>query len=94
MRESVKISARRSLRHLDARWVFSVEHAGCENWTKWYGSRKEALRAALGACEHGTPERISYYEFCAVPQEREITIGELRRMAVEAAQEATDERPT
>ena len=94
MRESVKISARRSLRHLDARWVFSVEHAGCENGTKWYGSRKEALQAALGACEHGTPERISYYEFCSVPQEREISIDELRRMAVEAAQEATDERPT
>jgi len=94
MRESVKISARRSLRYLDARWIFSVERTGCENWTKWYGSRKEALQAALGACEHGAPEWISYYEFCAVPQEREISIDELRRMAVEAAQEAADERPT
>ena len=91
MRESVKISARRSLRHLDARWVFSVVHG---KRTTWYDSRQEALQAALGACEHGTPERISYYEFCAVPQEREISIDELRRMAVEAAQEATDERPT
>ena len=92
MRESVKISARRSLRYLDARWIFSVERTGCENWTKWYGSRKEALQAALGAGERGA--RISYYEFCAVPQEREISIDELRRMAVEAAQEAADERPT
>ena len=91
MCEAVKINARRSLRHLDARWVFSVVHG---KRTTWYDSRQEALQAALGACEHGTPERISYYEFCAVPQEREITIGELRRMAVEAAQEATDERPT
>ena len=91
MRESVKISARRSLRHLDARWVFSVVRG---KRTTWYDSRQEALQAALGACEHGTPERISYYEFCSVPQEREISIDELRRMAVEAAQEATDERPT
>jgi len=88
MRESVKISARRSLRHLDARWIFSVVHG---KRTTWYDSRKEALQAALAACERGTP-RVSYYEFCAVPQEREITIGELRGMAVEAAQEATDER--
>ena len=91
MCEAVKINARRSLRHLDARWIFSVVHG---KRTTWYDSRKEALRAALGACEHGTPERISYYEFCSVPQEREISIDELRRMAVEAAQEATDERPT
>ena len=80
MCENVRISARRSLRHLDARWVFSVEHAGQK--TEWYDSSKEAFRAALAAYERGA--RISYYEFCAVPQEREITVDELRRMAEEA----------
>ena len=86
--ELVRISARRSLARLDARWVYSVDHAAGR---EWYDSRRDAFRAALAACERGTP-RVSYYEFCSVPQEREITIGELRKMAVEAAQEATDER--
>ena len=89
MCENVKISARRSLRHLDARWVFSVVRG---KRTEWYDSGEEAFRAALVAGERGA--RISYYEFCSVPQEREISVDELRRMAVEAAQEATDERPT
>ena len=76
MRESVKISARRSLRHLDARWIYGVEHAAGR---EWYDSRRDACLAALVAGERGA--RISYYEFCAVPQEREISIDELRRMA-------------
>ncbi len=79
--EAVKISARRSLARLDARWVYSVDHAAGR---EWYDSRRDAFSAALAACEHGTPERISYYEFCSVPQEREISIDELRRMAKEA----------
>ena len=81
MCETVRISARRSLRHLDARWIYSVEHAG-HGGTEWYNSSEEAFRAALVAGERGA--RISYYEFCAVPQEREITVDELRRMAEEA----------
>ena len=90
MCENVKISARRSLRHLDARWVFSVVRG---KRTTWYDSRQEALQAALEICEPGV-HRVYYHEFCSVPQEREISIDELRRMAVEAAPEATDERPT
>ena len=82
MCETVRISARRSLRHLDARWIYSVEHAGRGKRTEWYDSGEEAFRAALVAGERGA--RISYYEFCAVPQEREITVDELRRMAEEA----------
>ena len=77
MSETVRISARRSLRHLDARWIYSVEHAGQK--TEWYDSSEEAFRAALMAGERGA--RISYYEYCSVPQEREITVDELRRMA-------------
>ena len=84
MCETVRISARRSLRHLDARWIFSVEHAGRGGKrTEWYDSSEEAFRAGLEAAgERGA--RISYYEFCAVPQEREITVDELLRMAEEA----------
>ena len=79
MCENVKISARRSLRHLDARWIYSVVHAGRGKKTTWYDSGEEAFRAALVASERGA--RISYYEFCSVPQEREISVDELRRMA-------------
>ena len=78
--EAVKISARRSLARLDARWVYSVDHAAGR---EWYDSRRDAFSAALAACERGT-HLVSYYEFCAVPQEREISIDELRRMALEA----------
>ena len=84
MCETVRISARRSLRHLDARWIYSVEHAGRGKRTEWYDSSEEAFRAGLEAAgERGA--RIRLYEFCSVPQEREITVDELRRMAEEAA---------
>ena len=87
--ERVRISARRSLRHLDARWIYSVDHG---KRTTWYDSRQEALQAALEICEPGV-HRVYYHEFFAVPQEREISIDELRRMAKDAEEGGHDGHP-